>query len=186
MLHRELGATTIYVTHDQVEAMTLGDRVCVMNEGVIRQIGTPKEIYDHPVDRFVGEFLGSPSMNFLEGEKKDEAGDTSFATGDFVLPLRQQLKNAPSGKAILGARPEDISLATSEGGDFRDDLLEGTLEVLEDVGEARLLHVRVADSLIVAKVSERPEVEVGSKVSLTVDSERCHLFDSDTGKNLSV
>jgi len=124
--------------------------------------------------------------NFLEGEKKDEAGDASFATGDFVLPLRQQLKNAPSGKAILGTRPEDISLATSEGGDSRDDLLEGTLEVLEDVGEARLLHVRVADSLIVAKVSERPEVEIGSKVSLTVDSERCHLFEPKTEKNLSV
>ena len=96
------------------------------------------------------------------------------------------MKNAPSGKAILGTRPEDISLATSEGGDSRDDLLEGKLEVLEDVGEARLLHVRVADSLIVAKVSERPEVEVGSKVSLTVDSERCHLFDPKTEKNLSV
>ena len=186
MLHRELGATTIYVTHDQVEAMTLGDRVCVMNEGVIRQVGTPKEVYDHPVDRFVGEFLGSPAMNFLEGEKTDRDYSPCFSTGDFVLPLRQQLKNAPFGKAILGTRPEDICLATSEGGDSRDGLLEGTLEVLEDVGEARLLHVRVADSLLVARVSERPEVEVGSKVSLTVDSERCHLFDPDTGKNLSV
>jgi multiple sugar transport system ATP-binding protein len=186
MLHRELGATTIYVTHDQVEAMTLGDRVCVMNEGIIRQVGTPKEVYDHPVDRFVGEFLGSPAMNFLEGEKMDRDGDSCFATGDFVLPLRQQLKNVSSGKTMLGARPEDISLATSVGGDFRDGLLEGTLELLEDVGEARLLHVRVADCRIVAKVSERPEVEVGSKVSLTVDSERCHLFDADTGNSLSV
>ena len=186
MLHRELGATTIYVTHDQVEAMTLGDRVCVMNEGVIRQVGTPKEVYDHPVDRFVGEFLGSPAMNFLEGEKTDRDGDSCFATGDFVLSLRQQFKNVPSGKAILGARPEDFSLATSENVDPRVGLLEGTLEVVEDVGEARLLHVRVTDSLIVAKVSERPDVEVGSKVSLTVDSERCHLFDPDTGKNLSV
>ncbi len=96
------------------------------------------------------------------------------------------MKNVPSGKTILGARPEDFSLAASEGGDSLDDLIEGTLEVLEDVGEARLLHVRVADSLLVAKVSERPEVEVGSKVSLTVDSERCHLFDPETGKNLSV
>ncbi|MBU63493.1 MAG: glycerol-3-phosphate ABC transporter ATP-binding protein [Opitutae bacterium] len=186
MLHRELGTTTIYVTHDQVEAMTLGDRVCVMNDGMIRQVGTPKEIYDHPVDRFVGEFLGSPAMNFLEGEKKNEDGDASFAIGDFVLSLTQQFKNVPSGNVILGARPENISLATSEDRDFRNDLIEGTLEVLEDVGEARLLHVQVADSLIVAKVTERPEVEVGYKVSLTVDSERCHLFDPETGKNLSV
>ena len=186
ILHRELGTTTIYVTHDQVEAMTLGDRVCVMNEGVIRQVGTPKEVYDHPVDRFVGEFLGSPSMNFLEGEKTDRDNDSYFATGDFVLPLRQQLKNVPTGKTILGARPEDFSLASSENMDSRDGLLEGTLEVLEDVGEARLLHIRVIDSLLVAKVTERPDVEVGSKVSLTLDSERCHLFDPDTGKNLSV
>ena len=186
ILHRELGTTTIYVTHDQVEAMTLGDRVCVMNEGVIRQVGTPKEVYDHPVDRFVGEFLGSPSMNFLEGEKTDRDVDSCFATGDFVLPLRQHLKKVPSGKTILGARPEDFSLASSENMDSRDGLLEGTLEVLEDVGEARLLHIRVTDSLLVAKVTERPDLEVGSKVSLTVDSERCHLFDPDTGKNLSV
>ncbi|MFP6893622.1 MAG: sn-glycerol-3-phosphate ABC transporter ATP-binding protein UgpC [Opitutales bacterium] len=186
LLHRELGTTTIYVTHDQVEAMTLGDRVCVMNEGLIRQVGTPKEVYDHPVDRFVGEFIGSPSMNFLEGEKTGGAGDACFAMGDFTLHLSEELKNVPAGKTILGARPEDFSLATSEGGDSRDGLIEGTLEVLEDVGEARLLHVRVADSLLVAKVSERPEVEVGSKVSLTVDSERCHLFDPKTGKNLSV
>lgn len=186
ILHRELGTTTIYVTHDQVEAMTLGDRVCVMNEGVIRQVGTPKEVYDHPVDRFVGEFLGSPSMNFLEGEKTDRDNVSYFAKGDFVLPLRQQLKNVSSGKTILGARPEDFSLASSENMDSRDGLLEGTLEVLEDVGEARLLHIRVIDSLLVAKVTERPDVEVGSKVSLTLDSERCHLFDPDTGKNLSV
>jgi multiple sugar transport system ATP-binding protein len=186
LLHRELGTTTIYVTHDQVEAMTLGDRVCVMNDGLIRQVGTPKEVYDHPVDRFVGEFIGSPSMNFLEGEKTEEAGDACFAMGDCTLPLSEELKNIPAGKTILGARPEDFSLATGNVKDSQYGLLEGMLEMLEDVGEARLLHVRVANSLLVAKVTERPEVEIGSKVSLTVDSERCHLFDPETGKNLSV
>jgi len=181
LLHRELGTTTIYVTHDQVEAMTLGDRVCVMNEGEICQIGTPKEVYDHPADRFVAGFIGSPPMNLIDGELKSEGNEIRFVTREVSISISGNLDKAEPGKVRFGIRPEELSLV--EGG---VDAFSGTLEVLEDVGEARLLHVRVGDDLVIAKTSVREGIETGTSVNLLPEPGRCHLFDAGSGKNLSV
>lgn len=181
LLRRELQTTTLYVTHDQVEAMTLGDRVCVLDEGEIRQIGTPREVYDHPADTFVASFIGSPAMNLIEGELSSEGDGDIFRFGEMAIALKARTRKAETENVILGVRPEELSLARTE-----DDGIRGRIEVVEDIGEARLLHLSVGDKLIVAKSPAREGIAEGEFVGLKLVPERCHLFDQTSGKNLSV
>jgi ABC-type sugar transport system ATPase subunit len=180
-LQRRTETTMIYVTHDQVEAMTLGDRVAVLDRGRLEQAGPPRELYDRPANAFVAGFLGSPPMNLFPTRLATDRGRLVIRLGDQAVPI------APAGLAALpvaattgGVRPEALRLATAEAG---ADAVRGTLEHLECLGHETLAHVRVdgADGAVrlVARVAGMPALPVGAPVALVVDPARVHLFGAD-------
>ncbi|HZU97057.1 MAG TPA: ABC transporter ATP-binding protein [Planctomycetota bacterium] len=185
-LHDRLGATMIYVTHDQVEAMTLGDRVAVIDKGIIQQVGTPLDVYDRPQNRFVAGFLGNPPMNFLPGEVRAGA----LRRGDAPpLPLGERLSQAvPDGTPVeLGVRPEDFSVVPIEDGAVAP--LAGRAAVVEPLGDQVVLTVDLEGEggSLVAKTSPTKTPRAGQRVRLEPDPERSHLFARDEeGKNLSL
>jgi sn-glycerol 3-phosphate transport system ATP-binding protein len=177
-LHDRLGATTIYVTHDQVEAMTLADRIVIINGGVIEQIGTPKEIYDAPVTSFVAGFIGSPQTNLIKVEM-GEAGDRFSEAGgtQFVFPEVLLLGGIPTNEAILGIRPEEIEI----GG----NTVAVVVEVVEELGSHRLLYCRCGTSLITV-VDDSDDIKVsGDCISLGLPPSKVHLFDAENGHILN-
>ncbi|HEY8869263.1 MAG TPA: sn-glycerol-3-phosphate ABC transporter ATP-binding protein UgpC [Candidatus Limnocylindrales bacterium] len=187
-LHQRLGTTTIYVTHDQVEAMTMGMRIAVMNEGILQQVGTPQVLYDHPVNRFVAGFIGSPSMNFVEVSFSG-SGDTSALAGGggFTLAvpprLREAVGDTAGRKLIAGFRPEhlDVGDAGSGATTFR-----AKADVVEYLGNEELLHVSAADGMdIVAIVSSSHRITPGDVLELRVPLDKLHLFDGETGVSLA-
>jgi multiple sugar transport system ATP-binding protein len=175
-LHQRLGATMIYVTHDQVEAMTLGDRVAVLHAGHVQQVGSPLDVYERPVNRFVAGFLGSPPMNFLAGTLGEDALDLG-ALGS--IPLPEHLRGAaPAGTSVeVGVRPEHLSLSEGKG-------IEGTVGVVEALGAETTVMVDVATGEVVARLSEGAVPKTGAKVHLGVDPERLHLFAVESGERL--
>jgi sn-glycerol 3-phosphate transport system ATP-binding protein len=176
-LHDRLGATTIYVTHDQVEAMTLADRIVIINGGVIEQIGTPKEIYKFPVTSFVAGFIGSPQTNLVmvevgqTGDRFYEEGGTTFV---FPEPL---LEGKQPENAVLGIRPEEIEI----GG----NTVTGNVEVVEELGSHQLLHCRCGASLITAVDDSDGNKIPGDSISLGLPPSRVHLFDAKSGRILN-
>jgi multiple sugar transport system ATP-binding protein len=159
-LHRDLGATTIYVTHDQVEAMTLADRVVVLRDGIIEQVGTPLELYDNPANQFVAQFIGTPQMNVVPCAK---------------LPA-STLAACPAGArdGSIGLRPESITVRQDEGG-----ATKGTVDIIEALGAETLIYVTGAEGAqYVARQSDRTGLKIGSKVSLDIDTSLAHWFDS--------
>lgn len=184
-LHRELGVTTIYVTHDQEEAMSLGKRVAVMNEGRLHQIGEPEEIYDNPNDKFVGKFLGSPSMNQWEGEIKEKDGDKLVETDFFEYSLSEKWDSLVSegDKVIIGVRPEDI-LINEKG----SDNLNGEIDVVELMERKYLVTITIQDGTIKAIVPRAKEPEVGNEVDIKFREDRIYLFDaeSELGENIEL
>jgi multiple sugar transport system ATP-binding protein len=171
LLHQGLGSTMIYVTHDQVEAMTLATRIVVMRAGEIQQIGTPAEVYERPANRFVAGFLGAPSMNFIHGELDGQgwfrAGKLAVATG-----LQEQRK------AVLGVRPEHIVL--QEGG-----ALHGTVTLAEPMGSHQVVWLDCGGHQLSCIAQEARSFAAGQQVSFAVDAGRASLFDPDSGKALS-
>jgi len=172
-LSHELQVTTIYVTHDQIEAMTLADRVVVMKHGVVQQIGTPTDIYDSPANTFVAGFIGSPAMNLLEGELK---GGTF--TGQNV---RIDGLEARDGPVTLGFRAEDASLAGEGGGEIRAGAY--TVELL---GDATMLTVRAGGGLVSVKAPKEVRAEIGENVGFSVPPAICHLFDAESGARIDA
>jgi multiple sugar transport system ATP-binding protein len=187
-LHRRLGTTIIYVTHDQVEAMTMGDRIAVMNLGVLQQVGTPAELYERPVNRFVAGFIGSPSMNFLEGTVS--GGAVQVGGVSLALSGRQAeiLRGRGDGGGIaVGFRPEHIDVVP-EGAPAAASLttFPATVDVVEFLGNDNMLHLTAADADIVAVVGTGHRVQVGDRVTLGVHVDRVHLFDPETGASLTT
>ncbi len=185
-LHDRLGATMIYVTHDQVEAMTLGDRVAVIDKGVIQQVGSPLDVYDRPVNRFVAGFLGNPPMNFIAGVVHEGALQRSGAP---PLPLGERLASlVPEGTAVeLGVRPEDFSIESLDDG--VDAPLAGRAAVVEPLGDQVVVTVDLegGDSSLVAKTSPTRTPKTGARVRLEPDPARSHIFArSEEGKNLGL
>jgi multiple sugar transport system ATP-binding protein len=171
-LHKDLGTTFIYVTHDQVEAMTMGDRIAVMNAGILQQVGTPGDIYDHPANRFVAGFIGSPTMNFVPVTTQN---GTAKASGfQVTLP-----KSVAAGKAILGFRPEAITDRVQDG-----NSLEMTVEVVERLGSDQFLYGSVGGDTVTARVDPRMQVGVGEKVKLGLDTRSLHVFDTNSDEAL--
>ncbi|MEM9205025.1 MAG: ABC transporter ATP-binding protein [Pseudomonadota bacterium] len=171
-LHHELQVTTIYVTHDQIEAMTLADRVVVMNKGVVQQVGKPKEIYNHPNNTFVAGFMGTPAMNLIEGELKNgvfEAAHTRIEGFD--------TKN--SGKVTLGFRAEDASLANGSDGQITAPVYSYEL-----LGEASMVTVRAGQGFASVKADKEFEVEINDEVSANIPASICHLFDTASGARI--
>ncbi|WP_224705329.1 ABC transporter ATP-binding protein [Devosia aquimaris] len=172
-LHHALKTTTIYVTHDQIEAMTLADRVVVMNKGVVQQVGTPMEIYDRPANTFVASFIGSPAMNLVSGQ---------IANGIFTSEgIRiEGLSHATTGPVTLGFRAEDASLADSKG------QIEAPIYSVELLGEATMLSVRVAGELVSIKVGKEYRAEIGDLARIAIPAAACHLFDQSNGARIEA
>ncbi|MBD3391305.1 MAG: sn-glycerol-3-phosphate ABC transporter ATP-binding protein UgpC [Chitinivibrionales bacterium] len=178
-LHGRLQTTTIYVTHDQEEAMTLGDRIVVLKDGIIHQVGTPLEIYFQPVDRFVGGFVGTPPMNFLNGKLVAENGGVMFDEGTVKLVLPQNKHTAVEdmvGKdAVLGVRPETMHVADSA---HSENIMPVHVDVSEPLGENTDLYVSTASNKsVVARVESHPGLEMGKDIKLAVDMEAAHVFE---------
>src|SRR3954467_4251683 len=181
-LHQRLQTTVVYVTHDQVEAMTMGDRIAVMSEGLLQQVGAPQDLYDHPVNRFVAGFIGSPAMNFVEVPVS--AGQTELHQGGFHFPLPGQYQEAlaaASSKVIVGFRPEHLELSDVGG---TAATIQGTADVVEYLGNEELLHVSVEGTEIVAIVDSSHRVRPGDVVTLKLPIEKLHMFDGDAGASL--
>ena len=175
-LHQRLGVTTVYVTHDQTEAMTMGQRIAVMSEGALQQVGTPQALYDHPVNRFVAGFIGSPAMNFVElTAQADRLSD-----GQMTLPspasLRDAIKNGE--KYVVGFRPEHLELGEVGAA---VGTVRGNADVVEYLGNEELLHVNAAGREIVAIVDSANRVRPGDVVDLKIPLEKLHMFDSSSG-----
>ncbi len=175
-LHRRIGTTMIFVTHDQTEAMTLASRIVVMNNRRIEQIGTPMEVYSRPATRFVAAFVGSPSMNFLPVTVTESGGLLVANAGGAVVPTDIAASALPSRQGLtLGVRPDALKVAPAGAGSFN-----GTVELVERLGDRTLLHVRLADGgLVVAEDSGKSLLEIGAPVSLAADRSETHLFDAE-------
>jgi multiple sugar transport system ATP-binding protein len=168
-LSHELKVTTIYVTHDQIEAMTLADRVVVMNRGVVQQVGAPTEIYDHPANTFVAGFIGSPAMNLMDG---DIRGGTFTGRNVEISGL-----DAPDGPVTLGFRAEDATLA--ESGE-----ISAPAYSVELLGDATMVTVRAGGTLVSVKAPKEFRSDIGAPVSARVPADACHLFHRETGERL--
>src|SRR5690606_15218038 len=181
-LHQQLGVTSIYVTHDQVEAMTLADRLVVMNLGRADQIGAPHEVYSRPATTYVGGFIGSPAMNFLNCRVAGSAGSAQAVLADgTALPLPAGW-NVPEGEYQLGIRPEHLQLARE--GEQPHVVLE--VDVAEELGADTLLHGRIAGEELVARVPSNAGYHDASHPGLVVDMASAHLFDRESGLRIAV
>lgn len=182
-LHRELGATTIYVTHDQIEAMTMADRIVVMKDGVIQQIGSPIKLYDEPVNKFVAGFIGSPHMNFIEVNITDNI--VEFKDGNKIhlsKGVRDRLQK--SGKMILGIRGEDIKFDFLNMNLRKDDILHSTVTNVEVMGNENNIYFSLGDETVVARASKYDLKNIGEKIEFVIDTNRLHFFDVETGENI--
>ncbi len=172
-LQSKLKTTTVYVTHDQIEAMTLADRVVVMNKGRIQQVGTPTDIYDMPANTFVASFIGSPAMNLVPGRL---SGGTFEGEGIRV----EGLPTGPSGNVTLGFRAEDAELVTSGG------QIAAPMYSIELLGEASMITWRLGDALVSVKTGKEYRAEIGDMVEASVPAEICHLFDTASGERIPL
>lgn len=183
-------ATMIYVTHDQTEALTLGDRICVLNQGGIMQVDTPTNLYNYPANKFVAGFIGSPAMNLVKTTLRTD-GDSIFAElapdVKVILPNNKQekLRGSIDKPVYMGIRPEHISLAC-EGEEF--NVHDGTLTVVENLGNEKYLYFKIGDNEIISRVNnqEITTSDIGSKIRFNFDSGFCHIFDGETELNLTL
>jgi multiple sugar transport system ATP-binding protein len=183
-LQRRLETTTIYVTHDQVEAMTMGDRIAVMNLGVLQQIGSPPELYDNPVNVFVAAFIGSPAMNFATAK----AHDGALKLGEITLELSgRQAKAAAENRGrdlLIGFRPEDLQLDGQDGSNAVQ--VPAQIDVVEYLGHEELIHAQAEGHEIVALVPSEKKVQAGEQVDFTIPVEKLHVFDPETELSLTA
>jgi sn-glycerol 3-phosphate transport system ATP-binding protein len=175
-LHRRLGTTSLYVTHDQVEAMTLAHRMIVMNAGRAEQVGTPMDVYDDPATQFVAGFIGSPSMNFVPGRVESEV-QVALADGGVA---RIAAHGADAGRAVIvGIRPEHL-----HPGSAGNAMVSGPVQMVEQLGADMLIHIAHGKTLVIARLPHGPRPEVGSTMHFTADPARVFLFDAANGARL--
>ena len=191
-LRQRIDTTFIYVTHDQTEAMTLGDRIVIMKDGVIQQIGTPQEVFDHPTNLFVAGFIGTPQMNFFDAELVKEDGRYAVVLENARVELSEAKqanlarKQVQPGPITLGVRPEHLILSGDEG-----SMIHGTVDVSEMMGSAVHLHVSAcgSDTIMIVPTTELESTSaftIGSPIAFTFNGVMAHLFDRNTQKNLEV
>ena len=183
-LHKRLETTFIYVTHDQVEAMTMGDRIAVLSDGVLQQIDTPRNLYSVPNNIFVAGFIGSPSMNFFDATLVGEEGNLYVDTGDFRVAVPEDRKaayNSYVGKEVVfGVRPEHVHAPEYAPPNIQAAPMEGTIEVVELLGHELHLYMNSGRNSFVATVDTRMVAGVGNKIGLVMDMGNMHLFDKST------
>ncbi|MBJ8325294.1 ABC transporter ATP-binding protein [Streptococcus pacificus] len=186
-IHKQLGATTIYVTHDQTEAMTMADRIVVMSKGVVQQIGAPKEIYENPKNLFVAGFIGSPTMNFIKGYIKE---NYFIVNNDIKLKIPAGIVNALKEKdylnktIILGIRPENISNDPMILSTYPEASFEANIKIAELLGAEYILHTFMGEEEMKAIVHSRQDVKSDQTMTLAFDMNRAHFFDVDTEENI--
>ena len=175
-LHQRLGSTTVYVTHDQIEAMTMADKIVVMQEGHIEQVGSPLEVYDQPANTFVAGFIGSPSMNMIEACLR-KSGERVVATvGDAQIALVDGVAHADGQTVLLGIRPEKLEL--------KDDGIAGRISVIEPTGSETHVVIRSEEKEFVSVLRERRPLHIGQEVFLAAAPDAILLFDRETGQRL--
>ena len=185
-IHESLGATIIYVTHDQTEAMTLGTRIVVMKDGIVQQVDTPQNLYNTPCNLFVAGFIGSPQMNFLDAVVNISGNDVSLKVGDYVLKVPESKKQALikgnyNGKTVvLGIRPEDVHDSEEFIAANPDSVVESTVKVYELLGAEVYLYFDVAGTQMTARVNSRTPLRTGDKAVFALEMDRIHLFDKET------
>jgi multiple sugar transport system ATP-binding protein len=194
-VHRAVTATAVYVTHDQVEAMTMGDRIAVMHDGEIQQLGTPAELYDNPVNQFVASFIGTPAMGFLSCERVEAQGETQSrsalsrsstlwrAAGTRIHLAPASAATLPDGtsRLVIGIRPEHLVPVPVAEREKADCLIEGVVEVVEPLGADQHVIVTVGEASVTVRRPREDRIERDEKIALTVDPARLHLFDAQTG-----
>lgn len=187
-LHNRLKTTTIYVTHDQTEAMTMASRIVVMKDGLIQQVGTPKEVYDFPENRFVGGFIGSPAMNFFEGKLVDGA----FAIGEKKMAIPAKLLDVLKAEGYdntpitLGIRPEHIHVNNEDLSGIPASEFDATITVSELTGAETILHAIYEDQDFIARVDASTSIEAGHQATLAFDMAHVHFFDAETGARIKA
>src|SRR4051812_42191739 len=177
-LHQRLKTTTVYVTHDQIEAMTMADKIVVMHDGIVEQIGTPLDLYDKPDNQFVAGFIGSPAMNFLKGKVRLNGTAAFEGPHGVKLPLGAAPADADGRSAVYGIRPEHFTIA--------DDGAEAEIVVVEPTGSETQVFAKLGGEEVVAVFRERHQFNPGEKVRLKPDPSLVHLFDEATGKRLNA
>ena len=183
-----LGITTIYVTHDQTEAMTMASRIVVMKDGLIQQIGTPKDIYDYPNNKFVGGFIGTPPMNFIEGKITEDGyficGDHKVGEHKIKIPANKfkmlEEQHYVEKDIILGIRPEDVHDENVVSNTYPEAKVKLVVDVSELLGSETLIYVTMSGQPLVAKVNARVDVHMRDEIELTFDMNKCHFFDPNT------
>ena len=189
-LHHRLQTTSIYVTHDQAEAMTLGDRICVMHEGVIQQVAAPMEVYDKPVNRFVAGFLGTPPMNFFDGKVEYKGHKPAFvlADGTTIMLSNTSGKLSPySGKEmVLGIRPEHFTVEKKT--ETNNNSITATVNVVEPLGDRMDVYLTTeTDQKFIANLDPHFDISMDQKVQVYVDTNKAHVFETgDIGRNITV
>jgi multiple sugar transport system ATP-binding protein len=177
-LHQRLGTTTIYVTHDQVEAMTMGDRIAVMRDGLLKQVGTPQELYDHPDNVFVAGFIGSPAMNFAT--TRTEGADLMLGNAKLSLSgaAAKAAADRPAGSELLiGFRPEHLDVADGRGEVVK---IPAKVDVVEYLGNEELIHAQTEGNEIVALIPSERMVKAGEQIELAVPLDKLHVFDPES------
>lgn len=189
-LHQRLGSTIIYVTHDQTEAMTLGTRIVVMKDGVVQQIDTPQNLYDHPCNKFVAGFIGSPQMNMITAEAVEENGEVilKFAGQSIALNANRARALKDGGyvgkKVVLGIRPEDIHDSEEDLKRFARSSFEAEIKVYEMLGASTLLYFNIEEAGWVASVDAKSTARTGDTVRFAMDTDKIHIFDFNTEKTI--
>lgn len=191
-LHKDLGATFIYVTHDQVEAMTMGDRIVVMKDGVVQQINKPKFLYDNPANKFVASFIGSPQMNFIDVDLVEEGTDliAKLSSGDdkFVVPKGKAAylieKDYVGKKVVMGIRPEDIHKEKVFLDMSPETKFEASVVIRELMGSEIFAYLKFAGQELIAKFDGRRDLEPGEVLELAFDMNRAHFFDIETEESI--
>ncbi|MEO0989502.1 MAG: sn-glycerol-3-phosphate ABC transporter ATP-binding protein UgpC [Pseudomonadota bacterium] len=180
-IHNRIGATSVFVTHDQHEGMTLADRMVIMNKGTIDQVGTPEEVYNHPATLYVAGFIGSPAMNFLEG-KVSAAQQAVVLNGGSEISLAASQAKSMDGRAVtVGLRPEDLHLSAPG-----DGTLSGQFEFYEETGHSGLYHLLIGDTPFSVLTKDKQKLTLGQDIGVAVDPDHMHVFDSATGKRIEV
>lgn len=188
-LHQRLETTFIYVTHDQVEAMTMGTRICVLNAGELQQIDTPFNLYHNPRNVFVGGFIGSPSMNFFDATIREEEGGLVVDTGVFGIHVPPKIaapyRSHVGKKVILGARPEDIHDIEFQPPGITPSQVEANVDVIEQMGNEMIIYLENGGKTFIARTDPRTNARIGGKMGLAFNVDNMHLFDADTELSLA-
>ena len=193
-IHKKLGTTFIYVTHDQTEAMTMGDRIVCMKDGFVQQIDTPQNLYENPVNKFVAGFLGSPQMNFIDAELKEEYGQFIVEFGatngrgnryQIIVPeskVNEELGNYVGKEVILGVRPESINDEEMYLSNASTGVIDTNVEITEMMGAETYLYLLCEGIPLTARVSPRSTARPGDDIKVAIDPNRIHIFDKETEK----